>query len=192
MKGPIVFDFDKTLTDRDTLIGFYKIVNENNLLFKIKKTILIFFSVLYKIKIIGNDHLKKVGVALFLVGVQKSIIEDKSREYAKNIKLNNIYYEHFLNTPRENRIIASASFEIYLKEIFPSDKIYGSQLSYENGKIKGLEKNMFGREKMEKLLESGITKINTVYTDSYSDLPIMEMAEKVFLIKNNRIKKIKI
>jgi hypothetical protein len=59
MRSPvIVFDFDKTLTKKDTLFGFYKFVSVNNLSFKFKRLILLFFSILYKLRIIKNNQLK--------------------------------------------------------------------------------------------------------------------------------------
>ena len=67
----IVFDFDKTLTFKDTLFGFYKIVNKNSSIFLIKRLLLLIGAFLYKFKIIDNDSLKSFGIFLFLKGKDK-------------------------------------------------------------------------------------------------------------------------
>lgn len=183
----IVFDFDKTLTYRDTLFGFYKAVNQNNLIFSIKRILLLIVAILYKIKLIDNNTLKKFGVFLFLKGIDKNIIKQKSKEYSSKIKLNKIYNRDFQLYNLDDIILVSASFEDYLKPIFPNVKILSSKLEYTtNGKVKGLKINLYSSAKNKELLKNGIDHIDILYTDSYSDKPLMEISDKVFIIKEGK------
>lgn len=188
MKRPIVvFDFDKTLTNTDTLFGYYALVNKNGLKFTFKKLFLLSAAIGYKVGIINNDILKQLGVRLFLYGLSKDWLEEKAKDYAKSIKLNRVYYRNFLNTPRENRMIISASLAIYLKKVFPDEKVVGSELTFNQNKVVGLKKNMFGESKKKYLKEEGVNNIDCLYTDSYSDSPVMEISQKVLLVKEGAI-----
>jgi phosphoserine phosphatase len=187
----VVFDFDKTLTDKDTLFGFYKQVDGNNSLFFLKRILLLFFAVIYKTSLISNDTLKKVGVLIFLKGKTKEIIEISSIEYAKTISFNAVYRDYFLNYPIAKRLIISASFEDYLLPLLPGEQIMGSKLKFHLGKVIGLQENMYGKTKQIALLRTGYKSIDALYTDSFSDRPLMEVAKSVFLVKNQSVKVIK-
>jgi phosphoserine phosphatase len=191
MKQPvIVFDFDKTLTERDTLFGFYRSVHKDSWSFQFKRIINLGAALIYKMGIIDNDQLKKIGINLFLKGQSVNALKLKAKEYISDVKLNQIYYNNFLDTQKQNRLIISASFEIYLKELFPDEIVVGSLLKIENGKVVGLERNMFGNQKRNYLFNMGIEEIACLYTDSYSDLPIMKMSEKILHVKNGSLNEI--
>ena len=189
--GIVVFDFDKTLTNEDTLFGFYKQVDGKNKLFLFKRILLLFFAILYKISFISNDTLKKIGIFIFLKGKTKEVVEISSIEYAKTISLNTVYKDFFQNYPIEQRLIISASFEDYLLPILPKEQVIGSKLKFHLGKVIGLKENMYGKRKQATLLRLGYTSIEALYTDSFSDLPLMDVAESVFLVKNQSVKVIK-
>jgi len=181
----VVFDFDKTLTFKDTLIGFYKITNKSNLSYYIKRVLLIMSAICYKLKIISNNRLKKIGLGLFLKGKDKSYIDEKAKMYAASIKLNEIYYKDYLKYPIKDRMIVSASFIEYLKPLFPNEKLLASSLLYSKSEIViGLQDNMYADKKRVALFENGIKHIDLLYTDSYSDKALMEISDKVFLINN--------
>ncbi|MDZ7755204.1 haloacid dehalogenase-like hydrolase [Rhodohalobacter sp.] len=182
----IVFDFDKTLTEKDTLFGFYKSVAGSERMFFAKKIILITAGVLYKIGLIKNRTLKGIGFFLYLKGKKIEDLEIAAKEYSKKIELNAIYKNYFQKKEGDKWII-SASPEIYLKYVFPNEKIAGTQLSYDGGTVKGLKLNMFGEEKRKFMTENGISKIDELYTDSMSDKPLMDISEKVFLVKRESV-----
>jgi len=181
----VVFDFDKTLIDKDTIWGFYKEVNENNHSFGIKRGLYFIFVIFYKMRLISNTGLKKAGVFLFLRGKKKEYILQRGVSYAKSLTLNQVYHQDYRTYNPESRWVISASFEEYLINVFPEDKVVASQLMYKNEKVIGLACNMFGSEKLkyiESLLQ--VEAIDVFYTDSYSDRPLMDVAKNVYMIKN--------
>lgn len=185
-----VFDFDKTLTDRDTLFGFYKAVGDSKYLIRLKQMLLISAGIFYKAGVIKNTTLKKIGIALFLRGKTKDQLETAAQIYASQINLNGIYYDHYQKTVGDKWIV-SASPEIYLKHIFPGEKVAGTTLKFHDRKVVGLGVNMFGCEKKRFLKEKGVHHISEFYTDSMSDRALMEMAETVYIIKNGTISHLK-
>jgi phosphoserine phosphatase len=183
----VVFDFDKTLTDTDTLWGFYREVDGNSPVFALKRSLLLLSAFLYKARVINNTQLKRVGVRLFLKGKSRDYLSERAVGYARKIQLNDIYTNHFLATPKEKRWIVSASFELYLQTLFPEEKVVGSSLRFNNEKVSGLEENMYGEKKRYALEERGIDKIECLFTDSYSDRPLMNIAKETNIIKDGII-----
>jgi len=187
----IVFDFDKTLTDRDTIVGFYRIAESRTRLFPLKRAALMAGSILGKLGLFGNDQIKSLGVRMFLRGKTQQEIAGLATEYTKEIRLNSIYYETFLRYPKMGRLIVSASFEEYLCKLLPDEKVVGSMLSYDGSRVSGVARNLYGRAKVRALNELGIYSIDELFTDSFSDGPLMEIASKVFLVKNGEKRKVK-
>ena len=190
LKSYDLFDFDKTLTYKDTLFGFYEICNGGKISFS-KKIIYFFTSFLNYINLISNTNFKKIGVKLFLVGKRKSEIESYSILYSKKILLNELYFNVFKKC--KNKIIITASFENYVKKIFDNDDsvtTYGSSLSYDkNLKVMGLKKNLFGFCKKKHLLNEGFKSFSSFYTDSMSDKYLFSMSKEVYLVNDGKYKK---
>ena len=181
-----VFDFDKTLTNRDTLFGFYRTVARGDPLFHLKRILLIAAGVLYKTSLIKNRTLKRIGIYLFLKGRTRDELEIAARRYCEQIELNDIYLNHYQETDGEKWVV-SASPEIYLRHLFPGDHVAGTTFKYSGNKLTGLEINMFGQEKKKCLGEKGITRIHKLYTDSIADKSLMDISENVYIIDQGRI-----
>jgi putative flippase GtrA len=84
-------------------------------------------------------------------------------------------------------IIISASAEFLLapaaKRLGVSTLI-GTKMNKESGRIKG--ENCRGDEKVKRLHDAGITaKIEAAYSDSLVDLPLLQLAERAYIVKNN-------
>ena len=185
----VLFDFDKTLTKNDTVMGFL-ITASDKPLNHFRVVILLFFAVLHKFKIINNDKLKKKGIDLFLKGMPEAVIKQKAETYAAGIELNNIYKtEYALKYP--GAIIVTASFEDYVRPLCKNNLLVASKLEYTNGLVSGLQQNAYGSNKVELLNKQGINRADIFYTDSFSDQAVMDISDTVYLVKNNDIKKIK-
>lgn len=185
-RSVVIFDFDKTLTDRDTLFGFYRTVAGGDPLFLFKRILLIAAGVLYKTGLIKNRTLKRIGIYLFLKGKTRDELEIAARRYCEQIELNDIYLNHYQKTDGEKWIV-SASPEIYLRHLFRGDHVAGTTFTYNGNKVMGLETNMFGQEKKSFLGQKGITHIHKLYTDSITDKSLMDISEDVYIINQGQI-----
>ena len=185
----VVFDFDKTLTRKDTVTGFLVMASGKPFVpFRI--LILLFFAVLHKLGIISNDFLKKTGIRLFLKGMPENQVKRQAEIYAQKIELNEIYHREYASD-YPDAIIATASYEDYVRPLCKSGQLVAATLEYIDGKVSGLKQNAYGRQKLHQLNAMGITRIDIFYTDSYSDRSLMDISTVVYLVKNNGIKKIK-
>jgi phosphoserine phosphatase len=177
----VVFDFDKTLTKQDTLWGFYKCCNPYWYR-GFKDVFYLCFSLLHVLKIIDNDRLKKIGILIYLKGKKREELNNYGKQYAKNIVFNDVYHSVFL-IKYPDAIIASASYEEYLRPIFTNNKLIASRLEYQHDKVVGLKDNAYAYTKKTMLIKEHINEIDIFYTDSKSDLPVCGLSKNVIWVK---------
>ena len=185
-KKIIVFDFDKTLTYSDTLFGFFKTASVKSIMFPFKVIGYFTAMIFAKFRIISNTTLKSWGIYLFLKNLSREQLNSAAFKYSGKINLNKLYKE-FNFQSKDTIYVISASFTDYLKFLFPSSVIVvGSELLFKKNRIIGLKQNCFKDKKAKTLLEKGIRLIDVTYTDSYSDLPLACMSDKVIIIKGDK------
>jgi phosphoserine phosphatase len=187
MKKLIVFDFDKTLTYKDSLRGFYYFAAKKNLSFPFKLFIFYFLVAKRKLKLISLIDLNHNAIKLFLADYNKNDLSILGENYSKGIVFNKIYYEDYaaLSGNEENQIIVtSASFDIYLKHI-GFKHLLATELEYKDDKPVGIKFHNHGENKVKKLNEIGITSIDILYTDSISDLPMARIAKRIILVRKD-------
>lgn len=185
MKQVIVYDFDKTLTYKDTLFGFFKHAAKKDVFYPAKLFIYMSYMVNTKLGIASNDRLKSIGIKMFLHNLDLSELEKKFESYHETIKFNKIFDDLSFHKDADYYIV-SASFEEYLKPIFPKTiTVLGSKINYKNNKAKDLGYNCYKENKVSSLKNENIEKIDILYTDSYSDYALAEIAEKIIIIKDD-------
>ena len=188
----VVFDFDKTLTYRDTLLDFYIHVSKKNFKFPIKLSYYIGLMVLFKLKIISNDCLKIKGFNLFLKGLDDNYIENKAKNFASKIEFNDLYKTFNFNKKDKKIIIVSASYEIYLKYIFSKNvKVFGSKFVSIDGIAAEFSFNCYSNNKNSILKKNGLNLITSLYTDSYYDISLAKISKQIIIVNNDKLIKCK-
>jgi len=155
----VLFDFDGTLTTKDSLNEFLKY----SVGIKMYITKLIFFTpifILYKLKLIKNDIAKQKLLSYFF----KNWDEKKFKDIAKDFSLNHLdtilredIYQKLLEYKENgNRIIVvSASLQCWLKPWCDRNEIelLATKLEFENHKVTGkfATKNCYGEEKVNRI-----------------------------------------
>jgi HAD superfamily phosphoserine phosphatase-like hydrolase len=184
----VVFDFDKTLTLKDTNLGFYLFAGKKQSFFIIKLIIYFGLMLFRKLRLISNSRLKNFGLYLFLRDKDEKSILTISENYSKCIKMNTIVKDMLQVHKKDNDrvIISTASLSSYVRPIFPEIEVVGSELDFTSMHIK-LKTHCYKQKKVEYLNSIGIKKIDIFYTDSLSDLPMVMIAKKIILVKKNEI-----
>ena len=186
----VVFDFDKTLTYNDTLFNFYCYVSKKNIHYPLRVILYIIYMILFKCKIISNDYLKLMGFNLFLRGLRAEYLDIMGKKFISKINFNNLFKSYNFNTKNKKFIVVSASYEIYLKYIFPKKiDVYGSQFKYKNGFASEFLFNCYSSNKKFILNKNGINSIETLYTDSYSDKSLATISKKIIIVDKDTITK---
>ena len=187
----IVFDFDKTLTKKDTLFGFFLFNANKNFFFYFKVAYYCFLMVLAKLNLIKNEKLKSRGVQLFLSPLSKEELKFKFENYHKTITFNSLYSS--LDFAEDaNYFVLSASFQDYIRPIFPNFvNVMGSTIKYKDDFAQGLLFNCYKEGKVQLLKTQDIQEIDILYTDNFSDFELAKMAKEIIIVNANRLIKCK-
>ena len=110
-------------------------------------------------------------------------VNDFWKEYIGNIK------PFYLEQKKDDDVIISASPEFLLKPVCKRLKIknlMASKVDMHSGKYSGV--NCHGKEKVKRFYEAFPDgKIDNFYSDSYSDSPLAEIAEKAFMVDGDKV-----
>lgn len=170
------FDFDGTITRRDTFLPFLIfVVGWFGFLRKSPQALII--AILYGLRVIKNNEAKQRTLTLYVKGYSFDQLDSKARDFAIT-KLNSyIKPEIFskLEYHKEHKhsiIIISANLELYLKywvKLHNLDGLIATEIEFINnictGKLK--TKNCYGQEKVIRLLDY-LQHNNQKYIYSYA------------------------
>lgn len=190
VKLPVVavFDFDGTLTRRDSLLPFFRIAVGQ---WRFYWGLLMMSPALlgYILKLIPNWRAKEAMLTYFLEGLTQEKLQQLSQDFA-NQKLPKLLRTEALQRLRWHQsqghqtLLVSASLEAYLLPFALTmgfDQIIGTQLEIQNSRLTGriLGKNCYGLEKVKRLTTllgdlSGYCIY--AYGDSRGDLELLGVA----------------
>ena len=188
-----VFDFDKTITTKDTLIDFLRFyVGEFKLsigLFKCSPIILF-----YKLKIVSNQEAKESLLKHFFYDLSEAELIKFGIEYSTKRLPEILSHEamsriHFHRKRNDTMVIISASPTYWfcdwcIQEGFTS--VIGTLLEKKDGKMTGkiIGKNCFGDEKLRRLKqELPLEDYEYIYAygDSKGDLALLNFASESYM-----------
>lgn len=183
-----LFDFDKTIYDGDSSLDFflYCLKNKPVLIFLIPYMFLSI--ILYKLKLINKTKMKEklFKFIIFFKDIDE-IVRSFWEENDKKIK------KFYRNRVCNMDIIISASPEFLLKPILSKyivKDIIATRMNKLTGKISG--ENCYGSEKVKRFFNKyPNAKILEMYSDSYSDAPLLDLSTKSYIVKGNRFIKYK-
>ena len=174
------FDFDKTIYKKDCSIKFYLYCLRQKPIMIFHLIKVLFLMILNKINFISTKKFKeKFFSFLKLFDNIDDVVSNFWKKEIVNIN------EWYLKIKKDDDIICSASPKFLVKTVFqiinPSAKIICTQMCKKTGTIEG--ENLKGKEKVTKLKEifgENIT-FNNAYTDSLSDLPLLDLANNKYI-----------
>ncbi len=182
-----VYDFDNTIYKGDSTADFYLFCLKKHPKIVCTFPKLIGGFIKYYILNQGTKTQFKEKMYTFLqyCDTEKDVEEFWSKKIS-NIK---VWYK---KQQRHDDLIISASPEFLLKtpcKILEIKHLMASMVDPHTGKYNG--KNCHGKEKVRRLYEKypETVIIHRFYSDSYSDTPLAELAEKSFMVKGDTIKK---
>lgn len=176
------YDFDKTIYDGDssTNFFFYMIFHRPYLLFFAPYFLIVL--ALYAIKIVGKKRVKQL-LFFFIPWHKKSLPKLVNKFWEKNA---NKIFDWYSFQKKEDDIIISASLTFLLEPIMNTLAIknwISTKYDVETGKIDG--ENCYGEEKLKQFKKKFKNQeLEAFYSDSLSDLPMMNYARTAYLVKN--------
>ncbi len=174
-----VYDFDGTIYDGDSTVDFFMFA------LKCKPSLICYVPrqawgfLLYGMRRISRTELKEYFFT-FLSGIDaEKLTEDFWEQNQDKI------FDWYLNQQKQDDIIISASPRFLLQPIcnrLGISHLIASEVDPATGIFSG--ENCHGQEKVQRLeSEYNVTHVDSFYSDSHSDLPLVKIADKAFLVE---------
>lgn len=175
-----IYDFDKTIYDGDSTADFIKYCAK-----RFPKAYVIIFPALWAFLLYVLNIYTKTQFKERMYGFLRYIPDiDSTLENFWDSHENKIF-DYYKSQQRENDIIISASPQFLLTPIcrrLGIKHLIASRVDKHSGKYTG--ENCHGAEKVVRLKEEyGISHCSEFYSDSYSDTPLAETADKAYIVR---------
>ena len=180
------FDFDGTLTTRDTLLEFirYACGTPRFLLgFLIHSPLL----VLMKLRLYPNGRTKERIFSWFFKGMKLDTFDGLCRRFASDsrhlLRPDTTAALEQAKASGAEILIVSASIDNWVQPFFPSVTVLGTQIEVANGLLTGrfLTPNCYGQEKVRRILALHPDRSSyhlTAYGDSRGDRELLAFADE--------------
>lgn len=197
-----IFDIDFTITKKETLMQFFKYSikkDKRNIRFLPRAIISGFF---YGVGIYDEKKVKETFLK-FIDSIDEKKLQLLVKDFYKDC-LSNILYDDAIDMIRKLKregyliYLISASPEFYIKEFYnipEVDMIIGTRFEFKDGKFmrrmlgnncKGGEKVVRLKEVLEKEKLDVDFEESYMFSDSLSDLPLLDLVGKRYLINYNK------
>ena len=184
------YDFDNTIYSGESIFDFFKFCLTKDVKLFLYFPKALFRLIEYKLNILSIDKLYKTAEQIinsFMKRNQYKIDELVSEFWNKN---RDKLKPNFLKMLKPDDLIITGcpSFLInYVKDELNVDNIISSEYNFETNKIEYI---CLGENKVKAFNQKfKDVKIDKFYTDSLADIPFMEYANEVYLVKGNKIVK---
>ena len=188
MKKLYLFDFDGTLTYKDTMFLYLKFYNSAKFNFQFLKHVPLF--ILLKLKLANAEKVKKSFISSILKGQSKTKIEEKSQQffekyYPEIIRENAIEFIKNIDREHTESYLVTASLDIWVKPFAEKFKmnLLATRAEFKNGIFTGnfLGNNCNGGEKVHRIKEAiqgkKFDKI-IAFGDTSGDKPMLSLAHE--------------
>ena len=161
MKKLYFFDFDGTLTYKDTMFLYLKFYNSAKFNFQFLKHIPLF--ILLKLKLASAENVKKSFISSILKGQSKTKIEEKSQQffekyYPEIIRENAIEFIKNIDREHTESYLVTASLDIWVKPFAEKFKmnLLATRAEFKNEIFTGnfVGNNCNGGEKVHRIKEA--------------------------------------
>lgn len=199
----VFFDFDGTLTTKDSLMPFLKFC-VGSFQYYLKLLVISPVLVMYLIGLLANDKAKVILLKYFLGGWHKDKLENLAQQFVEQ-KIPHLLFDIGINKLYEHQkcghycILVSASPELYLVKWAQQqgfDAIFGTQFELKNHKFTGqfIGKNCFGSEKVSRINEQlgpECWRNSIAYSDSRVDMPMLKQVTSGYLLEDDKFVMVK-
>ena len=188
-KGIAFFDFDGTITTKDTLLEFIK-YNKGNLRFYLGFLLNSPYLLAYKLKIISNQSAKEKVLRFFFKNMPLAHFEQKCRDFTAHALpalMRPKALEEIKNLQQQgiSVVIVSASPENWIQTWanMMQAKLIATRLEVKNNQLTGKinEFNCYGEEKVRRIMQNyRLSEYDAIfaYGDSSGDKPMLSLATR--------------
>ncbi|MCW1963144.1 HAD family hydrolase [Chryseobacterium viscerum] len=188
MKKLYCFDFDGTLTYKDTMFMYLKFYDSTKYRIQFLRHVPLF--ILLKLKLAETEKVKKSFIGSILKGQTQEKIEMKSKQffelhYPKIVRENALDFIKNIDRNNTQSLLVTASLDIWVKPFAEELKmeLVSTRAEFKNGVFTGnfVGKNCNGKEKLVRIKEeinnSKYDKI-IAFGDTSGDRPMLKWANE--------------
>lgn len=188
MKKLYCFDFDGTLTYKDTMFMYLKFYDSTKYRIQFLRHVPLF--ILLKLKLAETEKVKKSFIGSILKGQTQDKIEQKSKQffeqhYPKIVRENALDFIKNIDRNNTKSLLVTASLDIWVKPFADELKmeLVSTRAEFKNGVFTGnfVGKNCNGKEKLvrikEEINDSKYDKI-IAFGDTSGDRPMLKWANE--------------
>ncbi|MFZ4932131.1 HAD family hydrolase [Chryseobacterium sp. Mn2064] len=188
MKKLYCFDFDGTLTYKDTMFMYLKFYDSTKYRIQFLRHVPLF--ILLKLKLAETEKVKKSFIGSILKGQSQEKIEQKSKQffehhYPKIVRENALDFIKNIDRNNIQSLLVTASLDIWVKPFADELKmqLVSTRAEFKNGVFTGnfIGKNCNGKEKLVRIKEeinnSKYDKI-IAFGDTSGDRPMLKWANE--------------
>ncbi|WP_431608631.1 HAD-IB family hydrolase [Chryseobacterium sp. 'Rf worker isolate 10'] len=188
MKKLYCFDFDGTLTYKDTMFMYLKFYDSTKYRIQFLRHVPLF--ILLKLKLAETEKVKKSFIGSILKGQTQEKIEQKSKQffeqhYPKIVRENALDFIKNIDHNNTQSLLVTASLDIWVKPFAQALKmeLVSTRAEFKNGIFTGnfVGKNCNGKEKLVRIKEeinnSKYDKI-IAFGDTSGDRPMLKWANE--------------
>ena len=188
MKKIYAFDFDGTLTTKDTLIEFIRYA-KGSMYLGLGFLRYAHLLVLMKLGLYPNYKAKQKVFAYFFKDTTLDDFNALCKEFAASssnlLRPNAIEAIDLATKDGSEVLIVSASIDNWVQPFFPQVKVLGTQIEVIDGKLTGrfMTKNCYGQEKVNRILSLHPNRQEyhlTAYGDSRGDREMLAFADESY------------
>lgn len=188
MKKLYCFDFDGTLTYKDTMFMYLKFYDPIKFQIQFLKHVPLF--VLLKLKLAETEKVKKSFIGSILKGQTQEKIEKKSKQffeehYPKIVRENALDFIQNIDRDNTQSLLVTASLDIWAKPFAEAFKmqLVSTKAEFQNGIFTGnfIGKNCNGKEKLVRIkAEINDHKYDKIiaFGDTSGDKPMLKWANE--------------
>lgn len=188
MKKLYCFDFDGTLTYKDTMFMYLKFYDSTKYRIQFLRHVPLF--ILLKLKLAETEKVKKSFIGSILRGQTQEKIEQKSKQffeqhYPKIVRENALDFIKNIDRNNTQSLLVTASLDIWVRPFAEELKmeLVSTRAEFKNGIFTGnfVGKNCNGKEKLirikEEINDSKYDKI-IAFGDTSGDRPMLKWANE--------------
>ncbi|SEW47548.1 HAD-superfamily subfamily IB hydrolase, TIGR01490 [Chryseobacterium wanjuense] len=188
MKKLYCFDFDGTLTYKDTMFMYLKFYDPTKFRLQFLKHVPLF--ILLKLKLAETEKVKKSFIGAILKGQTQEKIEKKSRQffeehYPKIVRENALDFIQNIDRSNTQSLLVTASLDIWAKPFADAFQmqLVSTKAEFRNGVFTGnfIGKNCNGKEKLARIkTEIDGQKYDKIiaFGDTSGDKPMLKWANE--------------
>lgn len=182
-----VFDFDKTLSKKDTTLPLV-LFGAGPVQKVLRWLLYVVLALLQKAGIITVLDVKRLLFSFCFSGWKQQRWEKHTKEFAHTIRFLQLYKQTNWQYEQAQIYIVSASPYECIRPCFPQNvQVLATKLDFGKGTYSGIATHLYGEAKKKALFDKGVKNITRFYSDSHSDWPVADMADQIYLVKGDSV-----